>query len=156
MATTRKVGYLLAVSYDISGGCHWYGTINFRHATKTPPITVEYILDAKTARKLSKHDRRLDGVGAHVYAAGDTSTRFIDKSSMLTRAIEIAKENGIDVLFEGCTASCDPMMVLLGPEEFMEPANELYLKAEEIHFWDRDQAAMEVISDQWEALCAWL
>jgi len=57
-----------------------------------------------------------------------------------------------DIMLLGGAAYRDPQKVLCGPAEFKKKGNALYAKAEAIDFWEKDEARMQKLSDQWDVL----
>lgn len=110
------VGYLQITSYTnfVFGASHHYGTLFF------PKINVdlEYRLDDKRAALLSDKTFK--------YQPGDKSTRFFDKTDVITAAVEYMKTNmPNDILLLGQN-SCYPRMVIYGDGEIAEQLSKFY------------------------------
>lgn len=140
------IGYLQVGCWQGFGGHHWYGTIQFLYG-KRPSIEVRHKITTREAKALNEKDRVTS------YKKGFKSGRFEEERHLIETAIEAAKENGLDILIRGNTSSCDPALILHGPEPLMSELNVIQARCEEIGYWDHREhkAEMERLADEWEA-----
>jgi hypothetical protein len=132
---------------------HYYGSIRFGKERED----ICFRLNKADAAKLNNKERDSLTKFHSNYKVGDMSCRFDSKERLIEEAIKQFKEDprGYDILLEGSPAVCDPMEMLVGPEEIMGAANTLWENFEEFDGWNcskEEEPVVEEICDQWDEL----
>lgn len=144
-----NIAYISISSYAgfAPNASHFYGRLRIG----TEEVDLSYAMTRDQAARFNKDGRRTGD--DFINRPGDVTCRFFSEEDVRAAAIqEVKNRPEVDLLLEGSKYICDPMPVLWAKdEEFGQRLQELYLEAKSVKFWERDEKAMEEISQRWGA-----
>lgn len=137
------------------GARHYYGRLIRSVDGDSRSVEVTFKLTADMAAWINMLD------GHNRYDEGDDCTRFMSPAEVVEAGIALFKSTvTVGVLLGGSPAYAEPHKVLciVGlPDEIMTAGNKLYEQMEAHHAdggWNKHEAEMGALCDQWDALVA--
>lgn len=128
----------------MSYASHFYGQLDANDANRTS-VNMSRVLSAKDAEELNETDE-----DEHFkWGEGDESSRFMSDRSIIDAALATWKEHFPEgrLLIMGDRGTLDPQLILDGPAELMEVANEIYEEFETYHGWDCDEEDVPIVQE---------
>lgn len=104
---------------------------------------------------LTKQESRLWSTPDFTYDEGIEVEGFLTKTEIIQLALETYKDYfpNTSILVLGSHIYLEPQLVLdMKNKNKMERLNLLFKQAEEIGFWDNDEAQMQKIEDEWRSV----
>ncbi len=104
-----------------------------------------------TLSEVERYNRKSPG---ERWVVGKKVGSFFSRGRAIRGAVGYYQEAfpGAVVLVEGDTGTYDPQLILDGPPGVMEKLNSLFVDADDIGWWEDDEEAMQIISDEWRAI----
>lgn len=155
---TYEYWYLVVQTFvgTVPGASHYRGHIEVAHGE----LSDIYIEREMTYRERVAENKSL---GFTAYRKGAVTTTFSAEEEVENHSIETLKRSRPDVnviLLRGRSCVCDPMKCLVGPDDFLNEANEIYAAWESNDGWgwtkretdDPKEIEAERLSKMWDDL----
>ena len=150
---SRQIACLRIGSFDLVGGIHFYGTLEWNdHPTYTHE-EVYHELTTREAQRFNKEERWISLRGN--YKKGSRSNKFDSEDQVHEWAIKAFLKKPLDakILLLDNYLNAERTLAVIDKnlEPLMKELNELSIQADECGRWEGDQLRMREICKEWEA-----